>query len=78
MFTASQPLEVGNSKSHPNASKLEEIDPHNLAGFGRNLHDHKKPLFKEIWFLFLEDIYGDSSCPAHSFLLGYLNSVLVL
>lgn len=78
VFPASQPLGVGKTKSHPSVSKVEEIDPHNLAGFCRNLHDHEKSLFKEIWFLFLEDVYRDSTCPAHPLLLGYLNSVLVL
>lgn len=74
MFPALQPLGAGKSKSHLSASKLEEIDPHNPTRLCRNLHGHEKSLSKEIWFLFLEDY----SCPAHSFLLGYLNSALVL
>lgn len=78
VFSASQSLGVGKSKSHPSVSKVKEIDPLNLAGFCRTLHEHEKSLFKEIWFLFLEDIYRDFTCPAHSLLLGYLNSVHVL
>lgn len=57
MFPVSQTLGVVKSKSRLIASKLEEINTHNLAGFCSNLHDHEKSLFKEIRFLFLENIY---------------------
>lgn len=74
VFPGSQPLVVGKSKSHPSAYKLEEIDPHNLAGFCRNLRYHEKSLCKEIWLLFLEDIYRlftpSSLLPSSLFKLG--------
>lgn len=53
----------------PSWRRLTLTTQHDFAGIY-----YEKSLSKEIWFLFLEDY----SCPAHSFLLGYLNSALVL